>query len=572
MATTNSLRERLGTLSSLTGRWRIGRRAQSEGEPHAPKASPRAGRWRPLAGSSDELLLVPQDPRTPDPSFASELALGQMGLAGMVVDLGGHSPFDISPPSEAWAAELHAFGWLRHLAATGAPDDRMRARRLVADWLARPASRHARAIAWRPDVTARRAMSWLANATLLLDAADAGHYRNLMQGLDESLRILERTRRRNSKGPHQITVCAGLTTAALALAGHQRHLARSEHALLAALEQQILADGGHVSRNPALVLDNLLDLLPLRQCYQARGLEPPSALLAATQRMVTFLNHVRLGDGSLARFNGTGRIETDALATVLAIDQGLGNAGPEVGPTGFVRLARGATIVVADCGSTPAEAERPFAGCLSFEMTDGPDRLVCNGGMPRHARQDLATIARATASHSTLALAAASSLDVTGRRRRGVKAQAGPAAIAPDGSIAVAAEHDGYVASLSIVHRRRLTLSGDGDCLRVLDTLAPPMGALRTVRDIPFAIHIHLSPEASAQAGISGTNAIITLGSGARWRLDVQGARAGIEPARDFAHLLGVVGTRQVVLRGATPGETTVEWSLTRLADAADRG
>ena len=98
------------------------------------------------------------------------------------------------------------------------------------------------------------------------------------------------------------------------------------------------------------------------------------------------------------------------------------------------------------------------------------------------------------------------------------------------------------------------------------------MGALRTVRDIPFAIHIHLSPEASAQAGISGTNAIITLGSGARWRLDVQGARAGIEPARDFAHLLGVVGTRQVVLRGATPGETTVEWSLTRLADAADRG
>ena len=41
------------------------------------------------------------------------------------------SPFEIEPPSEAWARELYGFGWLRHLRAAGSELSREQAKALV---------------------------------------------------------------------------------------------------------------------------------------------------------------------------------------------------------------------------------------------------------------------------------------------------------------------------------------------------------------------------------------------------------------------------------------------------------
>ena len=67
---------------------------------------------------------------------------------------------------------------------------------------------------------------------------------------------------------------------AIALIGlslsQQERLARTGlDRLDAELQAQILPDGGHISRNPAALVDILVDLLPLRQALIARGSFPP---------------------------------------------------------------------------------------------------------------------------------------------------------------------------------------------------------------------------------------------------------------------------------------------------------
>ena len=52
---------------------------------------------------------------------------------------------------------------------------------------------------------------------------------------------------------------------------------RSGKLLAEELARQILPDGGHVSRNPQMLIDLLLDLLPLRQAYAARGIAGATA-------------------------------------------------------------------------------------------------------------------------------------------------------------------------------------------------------------------------------------------------------------------------------------------------------
>src|SRR5688572_28924041 len=76
-------------------------------------------RWQFGASSAEQLLIVPQDLRTADPSFWDEIGVGQFGLAGAAAQAGDASPFEIKPPSEGWTRELHGFAWLRHMAAAG---------------------------------------------------------------------------------------------------------------------------------------------------------------------------------------------------------------------------------------------------------------------------------------------------------------------------------------------------------------------------------------------------------------------------------------------------------------------
>ena len=76
-------------------------------------------------------MLAPQELRTADPSFATEFYNGHFGLAGRLAEVGAQSPFEITPPSEAWAKELHGFSWLRHLRAAGSELSREQAKALV---------------------------------------------------------------------------------------------------------------------------------------------------------------------------------------------------------------------------------------------------------------------------------------------------------------------------------------------------------------------------------------------------------------------------------------------------------
>src|SRR5262245_13985015 len=123
--------------------------------------------WRYRAPAAEELLLAPPDLRAHDPSFADEIASGSFGLAGAVADLRGRSPFTIEPPSPAWARELYGFGWLRHLDSGRPGEHRWLARKLTAEWIRR--SRRGPQLAWHPNAVARRVLSSLAHADMLLD-------------------------------------------------------------------------------------------------------------------------------------------------------------------------------------------------------------------------------------------------------------------------------------------------------------------------------------------------------------------------------------------------------------------
>ncbi len=97
------------------------------------------------------------------------------------------------------------------------------------------------------------------------------------------------------------------------------HIKSTTAWLATELEQQILPDGGHVSRDPGAIIEVLLELLPLRQAYASRNVAPPPALLNAIERMMPMLRFFRHSDGTFAHFNGMGATPADLLLTLVGL-------------------------------------------------------------------------------------------------------------------------------------------------------------------------------------------------------------------------------------------------------------
>src|SRR6195952_2578937 len=438
-------------------------------------------------GRTDRLIIAPHDLRTADATRAAEVYAGRFVFAGKIVTCHGRSIFDLEPPSEDWEVALLGFGWLRHLRAADTAITRANARSLVDDWISNPNRK--RPIGRRADVLARRVISLLSQAPLVLGDTDGKFYRRYLRGLTREIRFLRYTMLDIPDGVPRLQVLIALYYASLCLANQARHIRTATRKLSDELQRQILPDGGPISRNPGALIELLIDLLPLRQTFAARNIAPPPALLNAIDRMMPMLRFFRHGDGTFALFNGMSSAPSDMLATLLAYDDTHGTPMSTMPHTGFQRIDAGAMTVIMDTGPPPPPnvSHEAHAGCLSFELSAGLNRIVTNCGMPATGRDNWRAFARSTAAHSTLTYHGTSScqfvaLSAMKRLLHGAPVVSGPAKVESHrevlaGGVLLTTSHDGYLARFGVLHRRSLMVAPDGSRLDGEDTASAAPGA-----------------------------------------------------------------------------------------------
>src|SRR6202034_1837739 len=460
-----------------------------------------SGLW---PGRADRLVIAPHDLRTADAPRAAEIYAGRFVFAGKIVTCHGRSIFELEPPSDDWEAALLGFGWLRHLRAADTALTRANARALVDDWLSNP--NYGRPLARRADVLARRVISLLSQAPLVLGDTDGKFYRRYLRGLSREIRYLRAAMIDIADGVPRLQVLVALCYASLCLANQANHIRAAARRLSEELQRQILPDGGHISRNPGALIELLTDLLPLRQTFAARNIAPPPALLNAIDRMMPMLRFFRHGDGSFALFNGMSSAPSDLLATLLAYDDAHGAPMAHMPHSGFQRLHAGATTIIVDTGPPPPPnlSHEAHAGCLSFELSSGPSRIVINCGMPSTGRDSWRAFARSTAAHSTLTFHETSSckfveLSAMKRLLQGAPVVSGPSNVesyreAVANGVLLTTSHDGYLDRFGVIHRRVLMLSPDGTRLDGEDTLALAPDGRSKGRETDYALRFHLHP------------------------------------------------------------------------------
>ena len=531
------------------------------------------------------LLFAPQDLRTADPTVAGDIYAGFFVFDGRPLATGGRSPFDFVPPSHAWGEALYGFGWLRHLRAAGTALAQANARSLVDEFIS--TGNGDRRLARETRVVARRLISFVSQSPLILEGADHAFYHRFLKAIGRFVRDLERDVRAHALPDRRLLAVIALCYAGLCCQGLERSLRRATRLLARELDRQILADGGHASRNPRVIVELLFDLLPLRQMFASREVDTPEPLLHAIDRMLPMLRLFRHGDGTLSHFNGMGVTAADHLATLLTYDDMRSQPIHHAPHSGYERLEAGKTLLVADVGPPPPTAlsAEAAAGCLSFEFSSGPQRIIVNCGVPRSADREVLGAARTTSAHSTASIGDTSSCRFLARkgswfervlagwllRRLGPVTIAGPARVHADRSHkdhvqVLEASHDGYVPRFALVHRRRWRLSSEGQWLEGEDVFAHQG---KSSEDPRAMIRFHLAPGIRASRVQGGRMVMLVLPNREAWQFEVDHGQAQLDESVFFSATNGTRRTEQIVLALDPVATPSIRWRFVRLARAS---
>ena len=500
----------------------------------------------------DAPLVIPPDPWPGDAGRGYDIVQGLYlfdGQSFRSVDV----LWEAEDARDGWLTAMHGFDMLRDLRAFGGERARQHARYLISDWLDHYSRWHA--LAWRPDITARRIVHWLSSYSAFCASAGEEFRHAMLESLSRQIKHLSK---HAGEGDLLYTAKA-LFYGGMAM-GQEKYCRQALHILAADIQNDILSDGGHKSRAPEKHLVFLQNLLDIRAAIHLAGLSVPDFLTHTTGKMAAVLRSLRHNDGGLALFHGGGAAGGSLCDMVLAqAGASGGRALKSLGATGYDRLSQGRTTVIMDTGNPPERQH--YAGLLAFEMSAGRDRLIVNcGAWAGHPawQQALAS----TAAHSTVTVEESNALPENGVGGIPLKTIA-VTKIREDlnGTGLIDASHDGYLMRFGVTHRRILTLKNNGNLLHGQDILSGMDGT-------SFAARFHLHPSVRASVIGEGSRILLRSGTGQGWEFSSHGGVFELEESVYSAgrHTDTPRKTLQIAIHAQISVQKTIlDWTLSRI-------
>lgn len=518
----------------------------------------------------DRLVVAPTDLRPADSFTAEEIMAGRFPLAGRMLDCEGESPFALELPSEEFASRLHGFAWLRHMRMADKDAAAAFVRSVIDDWL-HSHGRVIAGIAWQPEIIAQRIIAWLSHSPVVLRDADYPFYRRFLKSLAFQVRYLRHIADSTKEGEPQLRARIALAMASIAMPNSASAIRRASQHLDRELDRQILADGGHVSRNPRVGLDLLFDLLPLRQTYVNLGHDVPQRLIPCIDRIYPALRFFRHQGGELALFNGATYTLANELLSVLRYDETAGAPFKALPQTGYERIEAADTTIIVDTGkpvSVPLSATTT-AGCLSLEMSSGKHRYFVNSGLPRFAGEAIRQLSRATAAHSVATLNDTSSARIASSRYLGPVIFAGVSKInvaryeRQDGSDGLAASHDGYIENYGLLYDRDIYVNATGREIRGRERFRKVDGKPPDGGDNVAVVRFHVHPGIRI-VGVNANEARLVAQDGDSWSFTCLDVPVMEEEDVFFADPTGIRPARQLTLTMPLGSVPEVQWLMRR--------
>lgn len=494
-----------------------------------------------------------------DPETAQKVIKDQFSFAGRVYEKGA-SPWLASPQDIPWQKYVHAHSWLADLSQHATAEALIKARQLVSNWIEQTPLWSDPA--WRADVIADRLVMWMVFHPHLTQSADETFVKTFHTSFSMQASHLSRSFCRGLKGLDLLRVLRGQLYLALFIAGFEKNRDSVLAKMSVQLDQQILADGGHISRSPSNLLETLAFALEVKAVLEGAKVEVPDGLHRAIDRMAPMVRTFRHADGALGRFHGAQEENKQQIDALLEQTGNQGSALSDARHSGYQRIEAGQTVLIMDVAPPPTleVQDHGHAAPLSFEFSCGDERVLVNCGAMIGGDANWQDALAATAAHNTVTVDDKNCLHL--RSGGGIiprEIEVSSKRFEENGEVLIDARHDAYRETCGLIHERSVYVNKVGTDIRFEDKLVGTGGD-------HFAISLHLHPDVQASIVNEGQAALLKLPSGTGWHLRVQGGKLDMRDSIFVGRAGQIRQTDQIIIQGPLRGEgCDVKWRLSRI-------
>lgn len=501
------------------------------------------------------------DPWPGNSDSGRALCKGQFIIQGSIFEIQTNL-FDDYAGHKNLTKSIHNFSWLRDLRCMGGDTARKTARDMVGDWI----NRYDRfdPQTWDTALLAERLYFWITSFDFFGASAGTEFQNRYFDSLIRQARHLSRSIKHDITGLALLRAARGLIYAGLSFTGREAWVIHGFNIILNQLGEQILSDGGHVSRSPQATAESLQILLDLRCALRRADLPVPDLLQHAIDRNAQAVKFFRGLDKKLPLFHGSSEGDgtlLDALSSQSLTSNKTLKSLPE---TGYERMQLGRCCIIVDASTVPDAPHdlTAHSSPSSFELSYGRERVFTNCGA-HPTSPEWQQILRHTAAHNGLTINGAPVHDLSSIGS--FKTRHSPIQLKRQDqthSILLDMTHNGFEPSHGITHQRRFYISDNGLDVRGEDTLTSPLDPEDA---LSIAIRFHLHPRVLVSLVQDGQEALLRLQSGLGFRFFSVGGTLSLENSIYLGHGLKPVKTKQLVISSRMLSQHhQLKWALQR--------
>ncbi|MDH5721720.1 MAG: heparinase II/III family protein [Alphaproteobacteria bacterium] len=461
---------------------------------------------------------------------------------------------------EIWMTHMHSFLWLRDLRALGGPVAREQGRVMIENWI--ETYKNWNAATWRSDLTGERISMWIAHYDYFIAGNDDAFIENFMTSINKQAKHLHNTLG-DPRDPGYFSAIKGLLYAGLALE-HETWTRQALCSLENTVEKQILADGGHVSRSPAILLGILETLVEINSALSAGGLDIPEFLEDSIQNASAVIRFFRHGDRRFALFHSTQEGNSTQMDAILSQAGLRGKARYSLPYSGFERASLGRSLLIMDIGRSPEHGldTKTHASPLAFEFSYGKNRIFTSCGT-HPSNKNWQEALRFTNGHNTACLDHRNACELKADGHFGRKVtEFSLKREETKEAILLKANHNGYMPLNGIIHERSIYMGDEGHDLRGEDNFT---SEITLVHPIEGALRFHLHPSVKVSLINDDQEALLRIPDGSGWRFSFSAGMLELEDSLYMGQGVTPRKTKQLVIRGTMQNaQSSIKWALKR--------
>lgn len=422
---------------------------------------------------------------------------------------------------------------------------------------------------WTLDIVTMRLIYWISSYEIIFKNSDLIFRSKVINNIVKQTKHLFKNISLIRGGVDKIKSLAALILVGNSFEQYEEYTQYGLKNLEDELGNFVSKDGFVKSKNPEDLFWTLYFLVIIREWLTLSRKQTPAFINIYINSLGICFKFLRFSSGDLPLFNGANQINTEKFYEFLE-SRGYEFESMENIFCGYAKIKSKKIELFIDANnpSSMLHSRNYQAGPLSFELTSGGIKFICNSGSGKNLGEELSYLSSSTAAHSTVTINDTSSCIF--QKNALIRKYFGNSLIEKHNIfkqefkndkefIQCIVGHDGYEKRFKILHERQITLFKSKNHIEGIDSLK--CKNLEN-KNLTFSVRFHIHPDIRITKTM-GNDILLSSSGGEGWIFRSPQIPTKIEKNLYFGNSDNIKETSFILLEGNVENENTnIIWHL----------